>query len=142
MWISSVDSSSWPLLRDARANGSSMGRKAPGAPARSWGACRVSGRTRRRLVSSLRRLANRRAPRDATRRRFEVLLDDRVQLVRDDLLEIAALLERASDPDVGCVTALQRLLTDGCESPLYNPAIHPSELRATLYYLHARLNVR
>jgi hypothetical protein len=28
-----------------------------------------------------------------------------------------------------------KLLTDGCGSPLYNPDIHVSELWATLYYL-------
>ena len=28
-----------------------------------------------------------------------------------------------------------RLLTDGCESPLYNPDVHISELLATLHYL-------
>ena len=47
-------------------------------------------RTRRRLVGSLRQLADRRPPRHAARRRFEVLLNERVALVRSDLLEIAA----------------------------------------------------
>jgi hypothetical protein len=87
----------------------------------------------------LRRLATSGPARDAARRRFELLLHTRVAAVRTDLLEIAALLERAIEPDPWCVSALQHLLTDGCESPLYNPAVHPSELRATLYYVRSRL---
>lgn len=99
----------------------------------------MSPRTRRRLVASLRNLASREAPRGGTRRRFEVLLHDRVALVRADLLEIAALLEQAPDPEPWCVTELHRLLTDGCESPLFNRDVHPSELQASIYYLHSRL---
>lgn len=38
--------------------------------------------------------------------------------------------------------ALHRLLTDGCASPLYNCEVHPSELRATLYYVRSRLGAR
>lgn len=85
---------------------------------------------------------SRRPPRDAARRRFEVLLHDRVALVRADLLEIVALLEHEPDPDPGCVAALHRLLTDGCESPLYNAEVHPSELRATIFYVRSRLTAR
>jgi hypothetical protein len=96
-------------------------------------------RTRRRLVKSLRRLASRRPPRYAARRRFEVVLHERVALVRDDLLQIAGLLEQERQPDPGCVVALHRLLTDGCASPLYNGDVHTSELRATLYYVRSRL---
>jgi hypothetical protein len=96
-------------------------------------------RTRRRLVRSLRRLANRRPPRDAARRRLEVVLHQRVALVRGDLLQIAALLEQERHPDPGCVVALHGLLTDGCASPLYNCDVHISELRATLYYVRSRL---
>ena len=111
----------------------------PSARSRAGRVSRVSRRTQRRLVASLRRLASREPPRSGTRRRFEVLLHDRVALVRDDLLEIAELLERAPDPEPWCVTELHRLLTDGCESPLFNPAVHPSELRASIYYLHSSL---
>src|SRR5690349_5118137 len=82
---------------------------------------RVSPRTLRRLVASLRKLASVESPRGGTRRRFEVLLPDRVAFVRTDLLEIAELLEQSPDPDPRCVTELHRLLTDGCESPLFNP---------------------
>jgi len=114
----------WNFNRDSRVRGSAR---------------LFSDRTRRRLVRSLRRLATRKPPRDAAGRRFEVLLHERVALVRGDLLEIAALLEQELDPHPGCVVALHRLLTDGCASPLYNPEIHHSELRSTLYYVRSRL---
>jgi hypothetical protein len=133
MWTSITEAFSWP---SPRSDASPIGRAHPSARAR-----RVSARTRRRLVSSLRGAANHRPARDPARRRLEVLLGDRVQLVRSDLLEIAALLERAAEPDPECVRTLHRLLTDGCESPLYNPDVHPSELRATLYYVRAGLTV-
>ena len=68
-----------------------------------------------------------------------MLLYDRVGPVRSDLLEIAALLERELQPDPDGVAALQRLLTDGCESPLYNADVHPSGLRATLHFVRSRL---
>lgn len=113
---------SWPRRADAR------------------GSARLfNDRTRRRLVRSLRRLATRTPPRHAACRRFEVLLHERVALVRADLLEIAALLEHQPDPHPGCVLALHRLLADGCASPLYNHDIHPSELKSTLYYVRSRL---
>lgn len=98
-----------------------------------------NNRTRRRLVRSLRELARRASLGDAPRRRFEVLLRERVAPVRGELLEIAALLDHDRQPDPGCVVALHRLLTDGCASPLYNRDIHPSELRATLHYVRCRL---
>jgi hypothetical protein len=69
-----------------------------------------------------------------------VLLLDRVAAVRGDLLDIAAMLENAEDPDVACVADLHQLLTDGCSSPLYNASVHPSELRAILYYARAALS--
>jgi hypothetical protein len=131
MWTSITEAFPWP---SSRGDASAIARAHPSAGAR-----RVSARKRRRLVGSLRRTANHRPSRDPARRRFEVLLGERVQLVRSDLLEIAALLERASDPDPECVRTLHRLLTDGCESPLYNPDVHPSELRATLYVVRSRL---
>lgn len=55
--------------------------------------------------------------------------------MRDELLEIALVLEHAQDLDASWVEAVHKLLTDGCESPLYNRDVHMSELRATLYYL-------
>jgi hypothetical protein len=134
MRISILDSFTRLLPPESRGDSPATG---PGS--RRGGARRVSARTRRRLVHSLRRLANRQPSSHAARRRFEVLLLDRVAPVRADLLEIAALLEAAPDPDPGCVRSLHRLLTDGCESPLYNPEVHPSELRATLYYVRSGL---
>jgi len=112
-------------------------------PARAGGGARLfNKRTRRRLVRALRELARRSSPGDAPRRRFEVLLYERVALVRDELLEIAVLLERETQPDPGCVVALHRLLTDGCASPLFNRDVHPSELRATVHYVRSRLGAR
>ena len=68
-----------------------------------------------------------------------MLLLDRVATVRPELLELADALERCGDPDPAAVADLRRLLTDGCQSPLYNPEVHISELRATLYYLRSGL---
>jgi hypothetical protein len=60
-------------------------------------------------------------------------------MVRSELLEIAALLERASCPAPAAVSELDALLGNGCDSPLYNPRIHESELRAALYYTRRAL---
>ena len=38
-----------------------------------------------------------------------------------------------------CVKALHNLRANGCDSPLYNPDIHPSELHATLDYVRSGL---
>jgi hypothetical protein len=99
----------------------------------------LSARERRILVRWLRRTANRPPDRDPLRRRREVLLCDRVAVARTDLLEIAAVLEQADDPDPARVAALRDLLSDGCESPLYNTDVHLSELWATLYYVRSGL---
>lgn len=100
----------------------------------------VSERERRKLVEWLRRAADRPPARDPRRRRFEVLLADRTAAVRTELLEIADLLERVAEPDPACVAAVRELLRNGCDSPLYNPDVHVSELRATLHYIRARLS--
>jgi hypothetical protein len=60
-------------------------------------------------------------------------------MVRSELLEIAALLERASYPAPAVLTELDALLGNGCDSPLYNPQIHESELLAALYYTRRAL---
>ncbi len=98
----------------------------------------VGGRNRRRLVASLRRAATY----DSTESRRTVLLVDRVAAPRNPLLEIASVLERADDLDPSWVSAIHRVLTDGCESPLYNRDVHVSELLATLYYLRGGLEVQ
>jgi hypothetical protein len=82
----------------------------------------------------LRRTANRaRKPERATCR--HALLHDRAAAVHDELLEIAATLQRAEEPDPASIADLHRLPASGWDSPLYNPDIHPSELRATLHAL-------
>ncbi|MGZ6566735.1 MAG: hypothetical protein ACXVE9_04875 [Solirubrobacteraceae bacterium] len=81
-------------------------------------------------------LARRSRRRPRTR---ELLLYDRVAEVRTELIEIAAILERFDDPDPAAVALLHDLLADGCGSPLYNPDVHVSELRATLYYVRSAL---
>jgi hypothetical protein len=94
---------------------------------------------RRELARWLRRTANhteRLRPRTRTR---EPLLGYRAAAVRANLLEIAALLEHTSNPDPARVAALQDLLASGCDSPLYNPDIHISELHATLDYVRSGL---
>jgi hypothetical protein len=52
--------------------------------------------------------------------------------VRTDVLEIAATLEHAHDPDPAGIAALHNVLANGCDSPLYNADIHASEPKATL----------
>ena len=101
----------------------------------------VTLRQRRRLFRQLLRTAHQRPSRDPIQRRYEVLLTERVIAVAPDLRAIAATLEQIDDPDPEAVAALRRLLSDGCDSPLYNPDIHPSELRATLYYVQSALAV-
>jgi hypothetical protein len=92
-------------------------------------------RHRRALADRLRRAA-----RDANGKRggLDVLLHYRAAAVRTELLEIAALLEQATDPDPTCVKEIHELLANG-DSPLYHPGAHVSELYATLYYVRAGL---
>jgi hypothetical protein len=91
------------------------------------------------LARWLRRTAKRAARTNPLAERREALLCDRVRRVREQLLDIAWLLERATDPDPRYVAELHNLLRDGCESPLYNPEVHDSELRATLHYIRSAL---
>ncbi|MBV8998777.1 MAG: hypothetical protein JO304_06940 [Solirubrobacterales bacterium] len=93
---------------------------------------RTAARERRVLVKWLRRTAKRaRKPEPIPHR--QTLLHYRAAAVRMELLEIAAMLERTRDPDPASIKALRELLANGCDSPLYNPDIHISELRATLH---------
>jgi len=96
---------------------------------REW----TAARKRRVLARWLRRTANRRPEPDPIARLRQPLLHHRAAAVRSELLEIAAMIEHAHDPDPASITALHTLLANGCDSPLYNPDIHVSELRATLY---------
>jgi hypothetical protein len=109
-----------------------------GALAR-WRA-RASERRKQRLLSSRRRSslaasARRAAECKSSASRRTVLLQDRAAAVSDGLLEIALVLKHADDLDASWVFAIHKLLTDECESPLYNRDLHMSELRATLLYL-------
>jgi hypothetical protein len=99
----------------------------------------ISARNRRVLAKWLRRTAHHAIDPDPIRRRHDVLLHYRAAAVRTDLLEIAALIEHAHNPDPACVAALRNLLANGCDSPLYNPDIHISELHATLNYVRSGL---
>jgi hypothetical protein len=94
---------------------------------------------RRVIVQWLRRTANQAGQRDPIARRRQPLLHYRAAAVRSDLLEIAAALERAPNPAPASVATLGELLANGCDSPLYNPDIHVSELRATLDRVRAGL---
>jgi hypothetical protein len=99
----------------------------------------IGARNRRVITRWLRRTARQTKPTSPLARRRETLLHDRVALVRADLLEIAAFLEHALDPDPACIAELHELLANGCDSPLYNVDIHISELQATLHHIHASL---
>jgi len=66
---------------------------------------------------------------------FAVLVRTRAAAVSEELLELAELVEYTERPPAGWVAAVHELLTDGCNSPLYDPQGHISELRATLHYL-------
>jgi hypothetical protein len=99
----------------------------------------VSAGNRRRLARWLRLTANHATDRDPIRRRRDPLLHYRAAAVRTDLLEIAALLEHAHDPDPDCLAELRDLLANGCDSPLYNADIPFSQLQATLDYVRCGL---
>src|SRR5438874_1358496 len=83
---------------------------------------RWSKRRRTRVVGGLRRLA-RRSGISPRAQRSEVLLCDRAEAVRTELLELAAVLQAASDPPPEVIAALHELLADGCSSPLYNAEV-------------------
>jgi hypothetical protein len=94
---------------------------------------------RRVIVQWLRRTANRTNEPDPIARRRQALLHYRAAAVRSQLLQIAAMLERAHTPDPARVATLHELLANGCDSPFYNPDIHISELLATLDYVRSGL---
>jgi hypothetical protein len=102
----------------------------------------VNDRTRRRLVASLRRAAKATCSSAGQGHRQILMLPDRLDAVRANLMMLAALLDQTGDPDAEAVRLLEKLLTDGCESPLYNRAVHVSELTATLFSATKRLSRR
>jgi hypothetical protein len=99
----------------------------------------TSARNRRRLAQWLRRTANRAQTPHPLIARRDALLHYRVATVRTQLLDIAAIVERTNNPDPARIATLQNLLANGCDSPLYNPIIHTSELLATLHYIRSGL---
>jgi hypothetical protein len=99
----------------------------------------ISARERRVIARWLRRTADVAPDPHPILRRQDPLLHGRAAAVHGELLELAALVERVDDPDPACMAELHSLLADGCDSPLYNSEIHVSELRATLYWVRARL---
>ena len=92
---------------------------------------RWSERRRTRVVGGLRRVA-RRSRISPRAQRSESLLCDRAEAVRTELLELAAVLQAASNPPPEVIAALHELLTDGCSSPLYNADVPVEELSARL----------
>ena len=99
----------------------------------------VGARSRRRHAQWLRGIVKSANDPDAIRRHNEVLLHYRAAAVRTDLLELAAMLERAHEPDPACMAALHELLADGRDSALYNPNIPVDELHATIERVRAGL---
>ena len=102
---------------------------------------RSGDRRRLKLVDDLRSVA-RRAGTGARPRRVDVLLRNRAALVRPQLLEVAAALERVSDPEPETLRTLQWLLTDECASPLFNVHVPTTELMAALDRAWLQLDAR
>jgi hypothetical protein len=98
----------------------------------------VSARHRRSLAQGMRAVA-RAAADQSPPSRWAILLRSRAVPLRAELLEVAAMVERAQQPDVACIAALRNLLRDGRTSPLYNPATDPRELAETLDYVRREL---
>lgn len=99
----------------------------------------VGARSRRRHARWLRSIVNSANDAGPIRRHNEVLLHYRAAAVRTDLLELAAMLERAHEPDPACMAALHELLADGRDSALYNPNVPFDELHATIERVRAGL---
>jgi hypothetical protein len=92
---------------------------------------RSARRRRMRVADGLCYVARRAGP-QARRRRHELLLVSRAAAVRAALLEVAALVRCSPDPDPDCIAELHNLLTNGCDSPLYNCDVPADQLGATL----------
>jgi hypothetical protein len=50
------------------------------------------------------------------------------------------MLEHTHNPDPARIARLQNLLANGCDSPLYNPDSHTSEVLATLHHIRTGLS--
>jgi hypothetical protein len=98
----------------------------------------VSARTCRALARHVRAIASEPQARTGRRHRRRSPLSYRTAAARTELLEIAALLEHAHDPDPGSVQTLRDLLADQA-SPLYDPAVEAGELHATLDHVRRGL---
>lgn len=72
-------------------------------------------------------------------RRFDVLLSGRAMAARTEIPEVAAALERTSEPNGPTLETVRRLLRDGCTSPLYNPPVAEQRLRAALDRIRVEL---
>jgi hypothetical protein len=103
-----------------------------------WRAHRAE-RKRRVLVQWLRHTANRAHNTDPIRRHRKPLLHYRAAAVRTELLELAAILEHAHDPDRASVAELRDLLSNSSDSPLYNANIPAAELDEALQRIRAGL---
>ena len=103
----------------------------------------TSARNRRKLARWLRETAARANDPDPIARRQSVLLHYRAAAVRTQMLQIAATLERARDPDPECMTLLQSLLAnDSGNSPLHNRHVPAADLEATLRRIRAGLETQ
>jgi hypothetical protein len=92
------------------------------------------------LAECVRDAVGRAVIRDGLFRRRGLLLCDRVIAAQIELLQVADLLEHSDAPDPAAVATVHQLLTDGCESPLFNRSVHESELRAALHFARSRLS--
>jgi hypothetical protein len=103
----------------------------------------TSARNRRKLARWLREIAAGANDPDPIARRHSVLLHYRAAAVRTQVLQTAAMLDRAHDPDPECITLLQHLLAnDTGHSPLYNRHIPAADLEATLRRIRAGLETQ
>jgi hypothetical protein len=132
--------------RPTRARTSARAGWIPGMLERSAAGKRArltSAHNRRKLARWLRETAARANDPDPIARRQSVLLHYRAAAVRTQMLQIAATLERARDPDPECMTLLQNLLAnDTGNSPLYNRHIPAPDLETTLRRIRAGLETQ
>ena len=88
-----------------------------------------SARTRRALAAGLRRTADSNQP--PIRFDLCLVLVNRAQAVRAELLALADALEQTHTPDPASVALVRELLTNGT-SPLYNPNLPADDLHTIL----------